>query len=268
VNFEVLGKETSIEGEKQVYFFEWLKYGHGIVGIIAGVFWFWMLYDCIRNEPEAGTWVWVMIILNVPGALLYLLARKLPHMNIRTPAFVKRWTRRDELAAAQYDAHHIGNVFHFVRLGDALRETRDYAKASDAYAKALDKDMGDVTALWGGAITDMQLKRHADARDKLALLMKKEANYKFGEASLVYGRALYALKDYEPARDHLQEHLKRHNNAEARVLPAKILINEGKKDEAKQQLQTVVEDARGLPAFHYRRNRAWIKRAKWLLRRL
>ncbi len=40
--------------------------------LIFGIFWFWMLIDCIKNETDNKTvWVIILIFLNILGAILY-----------------------------------------------------------------------------------------------------------------------------------------------------------------------------------------------------
>jgi asparagine N-glycosylation enzyme membrane subunit Stt3 len=38
--------------------------------------WIWMLFDCIRHEPEKALWLIVIIIGGIIGALVYLFARR------------------------------------------------------------------------------------------------------------------------------------------------------------------------------------------------
>jgi Phospholipase_D-nuclease N-terminal len=50
----------------------------GLFGILALVFWIWMLIDAIQNPSLSGSQriVWVLVIILVPvlGPLIYLLA--------------------------------------------------------------------------------------------------------------------------------------------------------------------------------------------------
>ena len=54
---------------------------HAVVGLLAFIFWLWMLIDAIQNPRLVGNQriVWVLVIIFLPclGALLYLvLGRK------------------------------------------------------------------------------------------------------------------------------------------------------------------------------------------------
>jgi hypothetical protein len=49
-----------------------------VIGVLAFVFWIWMLIDAIKNERLSSTekivWVLVIIFLHALGALIYYLA--------------------------------------------------------------------------------------------------------------------------------------------------------------------------------------------------
>ncbi len=57
-----------------------------LVAIAALLFWIWMLIDCMRREPpdslEKLTWVLVILLGNILGAIIYYIIRKLPRDRI------------------------------------------------------------------------------------------------------------------------------------------------------------------------------------------
>jgi hypothetical protein len=51
----------------------------GILGLLATIFWLWMLIDAIMNEPagaEKILWVVVILFTHLLGAILYFVLRK------------------------------------------------------------------------------------------------------------------------------------------------------------------------------------------------
>ncbi len=50
------------------------------IGVLAFVFWVWMLIDCLKYESSTGNekiiWVLVIVLLNGIGAVLYYLVRR------------------------------------------------------------------------------------------------------------------------------------------------------------------------------------------------
>lgn len=65
-----------------------LIFGAFVVGMFG--FWIWMLIDCATREAEGTnkiTWILILIFVQPPilGAVIYLLARKLPRDKRKAP---------------------------------------------------------------------------------------------------------------------------------------------------------------------------------------
>jgi hypothetical protein len=54
--------------------------GCGLIGLLASIFWIWMIVDCATNARLRGNdkivWILVVIFLHFPGALIYFLFGK------------------------------------------------------------------------------------------------------------------------------------------------------------------------------------------------
>ncbi|GER88276.1 hypothetical protein KDW_24380 [Dictyobacter vulcani] len=61
----------------------------GLVGILATIFWIWMLVDCLKNEPSEGNdkilWVLVIILTHGVGAIIYFFIRRQPRIQSSRP---------------------------------------------------------------------------------------------------------------------------------------------------------------------------------------
>ena len=128
--------------------------------------------------------------------------------------FLNHWQLRRDLQKAQWDARHIGNAFHFVVLGDILRELGQFKKAEQAYVQALQKEPQNQEALWGKAVADAKTRKYASAKEALGVLLTLVSDYKSGDASLLYGRVLFVLKDLAPAKGHFAKHLSQWNHSQ------------------------------------------------------
>jgi hypothetical protein len=239
---------------------------HGL-GVLGTAFWIWAIYDCYQNEPERDTWLWILLIGNVAGAVLYVLLRRLPNLE-RYPAFLRRWTWRHELWQAESAARNIGGAHQFVELGNILRDMRIWVRAGDAYRAALEKDSNNADALWGASQVDLHEQNFKSARSRLDSLVKLDPSYKFGEAQLCLSRSLFFLQVYDAAEAQLRQYLKQWNEPEAHYLFAELLMKRGEVCEARNHLERLVDNVKGSPRFHYRRNRRWLRLALRLLREL
>jgi len=214
----------------------------GLLWLLGTALWVWMLVDCIRRDPDRGLWLWLLILFNFAGALIYFFVRYLPRASVRPPSFLGRWVRRREVLRAEADVRHIGNAYQYVTLGDVLRETGQLARAADAYAQAIAKEPDSAQALWGAASVEMQLGRFEEAKAHLAALMAIDPDYKLGDASLAYGRALLELGELDAARAHLEGHIQRRGDPQANVLLAAVHAERGEPQAARDLLEPLIED--------------------------
>lgn len=230
------------------------------------VFWLLMIYDCVRNDPQKNQWLYLLIFLNFPGAVIYFLVRRLPQIDLPLPRYFARWTQRRELWMAEADARNIGKAHQYAVLGNLLCDMGIFDRAEVAYNTALEKEPKNIQALWGAAFIDMQNKKFTNAKEHLENLLKLEPEYKYGEASLAYGKVLVELQEKEAAKIHLQKHIKQWGHPEAYIMLATILSEEGDRSSACGHLETMIARVRGSSYYHYKRNRHWVTKGKKLLK--
>lgn len=234
----------------------------------SSAFWMLMLFDCARNDPERNTWLWILIFLNFPGAVIYFLVRRLPQMDLPVPNYFRRWMLRDKLWNAEAAVRNIGKAHQYVGLGNVLLELGDYQKATAAFQQALEKEPNNIHALWGVAFIEMRNKDFAKAKEHLETLLKLEPEYKCGEAALYYGKALFELPDWEAAKVHLEKDIKHWSHPESSIMLAVILTKEGESQKAREYLETMLAKVKSSPTYHYRRHLPQIRKAEKLLKTL
>jgi hypothetical protein len=227
-----------------------------------------MIVYCIRNDPERNTWLWVMIIFQPLGAIIYFFARWLPSSSLQPPKFIQKFLRGREIERKRIAASQIGNAHQFVELADTLRDVGRLDDARDAYASALAKDPRHAGALWGAAAVDFRRNDFPAAKDKLVQVLAIDPSYKFGDVSLLYANTLIRLGETNAARDHLEQHTKRWRHPESLFRLAEIRAGEGDVKSARNLLQALIMDVDGSPRAIARRFYFWKGRAKRLLRKL
>ncbi|MEA5619586.1 tetratricopeptide repeat protein [Cronbergia sp. UHCC 0137] len=239
-----------------------------IIGLLMTGFWLLMIYDCVRNEPERQTWLWILLFVNVPGALIYFLARWIYRNNIPLPNYFSRWTRKRELWLAQAEAKNIGKAHQYVILGNLLTDMGIFDQAEVAYQQALEKEPNHPQALWGAALIDIKNKKFVPAKEYLQTLLKIEPDYKYGDASLVYGQTLFNLQELDQAKAHLEIHLKNWSHPEGYITLAKTLAQQGETQAASNYLETMITKIRGSSYYHYKRNSHFIHQGEKLIKNL
>jgi hypothetical protein len=238
------------------------------IALLTSAFWMLMIFDCLRNDPERNTWIWILIFLHFPGAVIYFLIRRLPQLNLPVPNYFRRWMMRDKLWTAEAAVRNIGKSHQYVNLGNVLLEMGDSEKAEEAFTQALDKEPKNTHALWGCAYLEMRQRKFDAARAHLETLLKLEADYKCGEASLLYGKALFELPDWEAAKIYLEKDIKHWSHPEASIMLATIQTQEGNSSAARNCLENMLAKVRSSPTYHYRRHQRSIKKAEKLLKTL
>lgn len=228
----------------------------------------WMVLYCVRNDPERGMWIWIMLLLQPFGAIVYFFVRYLPSSGYQAPAFLRRWRRLRDLPRLETAARQIGNPHQYVLLGDALREMGSSRRALEAYLQALRKEPRNLAALWGAASVEFLLQDFSAARDKLSQVLEQDFTYKFGDVSLLYAKTLLALGDPAAARDHLDRHIRKWRQPEAVYLLARLCADQNDSAAARRHLQGLIDDLDSSPRAIARKSLFWKSRAKRLLRRL
>jgi hypothetical protein len=232
--------------------------------VIGEIFWIWMLIDCIMNEPDKYLWIMILLFTNVPGAIAYFIIKQPVSLRVFAPKLFSRLARGGDIRQAESAAYNTPTGYNYSKFGDICLETGDFKGAGEAYKKALELTPDDIQSLWGAAQVDMKNNSYGDAEQKLEKVMKQDENFRFGEASLAYGKALFELNETKKAGAHLVKYLSKHSQPEAKIMMAQILSGEGAQDEAVRMLDEALMDIKGSPVFYYRTNRKWIGKIKGL----
>jgi hypothetical protein len=261
MDHEFLGPPVSMHGLLWRIFLGWKGWAYL-------VFLAWMLIYCVRNDPERSVWIWVMLVFQPLGVVIYFFARWLPSSSLRPPKFLDRYLRGRELERKRIAASQIGNAHQFVEWGDALSEVGRVAEAGKAYQRALQKDPKSLAALWGAAQVQFEEEQYQAARETLERVLAIDPSYKFGDVSLMYGKTLLKLGDTAAARTHFEQHTRRWRHPESLYLLADICAQSGETAKARELLSSLIMDVDASPKSIARRFYFWKGRAKRMLRKL
>ncbi|MBE9061797.1 tetratricopeptide repeat protein [cf. Phormidesmis sp. LEGE 11477] len=244
-----------------------------LLWLLGSAFWLWMLYECIRSGRQGQQWIWLLIFLNVIGAVMYFVTQWLPaHPEFVSKVggsfgFVSRQDR-DRLWQAEADAKNIGKPTQFITLGNLLFDQKQTEKALEAYQQALEQAPKNAKALWGAAQAAGELKDYSAAKDYLARLLAVDPEFSYGEASLAYGMTLYQMQDTDAALTHLQTHVKSWSSPEAYLMLAEIQARQEDTAAARETLETLIIKVKGFVPFQYRKNQHFVRTAERRLKAL
>ncbi|MBU7584087.1 MAG: tetratricopeptide repeat protein [Nostoc sp. TH1S01] len=235
-----------------------------VVGLLMTGFWLFMLYDCIRNEPERRLWVWILILVNIPGAIAYCFKRWIPRGNIPLPNCRRR--SRKKLWTAE--AKSLETAHQYITFSNnLLYDVGISHPAEAAYKQDLDSEADNLQVLWNAAFIDIKNQDFVQAKQYLQTILKIDPDYQYGDASLVYGETLFALQELEAAKQHLENHIQNWSHPQAYITLAEILSQQGDVETACNHLESIIVKIRESSYFHYKRKQL-ISKAEKLLRTL
>lgn len=143
-----------------------------------------------------------------------------------------------------------------------------FDRAEDAYKQALEKESNNIQALWGAASINLRNKNFESAKEHLDTLLKLDPDYKYGDASLAYGKSLFVLKDFDTAKPHLEKHLKNWAHPEACIMLSAILSKQGSDKGARMCVETMLTKLKGSSYYYYKNNKHFVSKGEKLLRTL
>ena len=231
-----------------------------------------MLYDCAQNSRDR-TWLWIIFILNSPGALLYFATQRLPQMSFYTklPGVSLLLSRANQktkqrLWQAEADARNIGKAHQYAVLGELFLQLRQFDKAKEALANALEKEPDCKLALWGMAQVEAQAENYTKTRQHLESLLNLEPDYLRGDASLAYGQVLYNLQDWDAAGEFLPRDIQKWGHPESYIMLGELHLKAGKRDEARNLLEGMIARVKGGYDFYYKQHKQSVRKAEKLLK--
>ena len=233
--------------------------------LLMTAFQIWMFVDAVRREE----WVWAVFIFIGFGvsALLYffLVYRAAPSATrgFELPGAHSRRRIKELLA----QIHHLDKAHHHSQLGDIYFQQGKLDKAEACYRAALERDPEDIDTRSHLGQCLLRKKKPDDARPLLERVCSENPKHDYGHSLMALAETRTALGEKDAAIATWKQVLEDHSYARARVQLAELYLQTQQPETAQAELREVVADDAHAPAFQRRRERVWVRKAKWLLRR-
>lgn len=242
--------------------------GFGALGAAGAIFWAAMLLYCALRDPEERhIWIFVILFLNIVGAAIYFAVRVLPRLGFGE-RIGGRARRSRAIAATEAEIVHLGEKPHLLaRLALLKLEAGDAAEAERLLRAALAKQ-DDAECRYDLARVLHVRGDLAGAAALLRELVAKDRDFAYGDAMRLLARTLFesgALTEAEPIYAEL---VRTRPSPESRYHFAAVLEAKGDRERARAELDRLKVEAQAAPMFARRRERAWVKQAAALRRRL
>ena len=219
----------------------------------------------IRRRPDTY-WLFVILFLGPLGAIIYLAVEALPDIGLLGQSFkvFPRRKRNHELEAAIHDNPSAGN---YEELGDLYMDDGKIAQARAAFDRAIAARADTPDPFYRRGVCALQMGDAAAAVPDLERVVAKEADYDFHRAAGLLAHAYALTGQQERAEALFREVTKISTLSETYLNFADLLASEGKKAEAREWAQKVLEKKLSMPGYLRRRERPWFRRANEFLKR-
>ena len=243
------------------------------MGFLSHIFYPWGLLieaaaiiHFIRRRPDTY-WIFVILFLGPPGALIYLLVEALPDLGLLRQSF-KKFPRRKRIAQLQMDIRDNPSTGNFEELGDLYMDEGKLELARAAYDKAIAARSDTLDCFYRRGVCLLLLGDEAGALPDLEMTVRKDAGHDFYRAVGLLAHAYAQTGQKEKAEASFRQAIERSTLSETYLNFADFLAAQGRSAEAREWAQKVLDKKPTMPSYLRRRERPWFRRASALLRQL
>ncbi len=237
---------------------------------IGLVFMVWMCIDCIQRK-EHFIWIVIMVVLFPVGAVIYYFAVKNKGQKrgnlFPLPSQPKKEVETEDTMHLKelIKQHH--KAYHYEKLGDVYLEQKKYDLAIPQFQEAIKKDPEMNEARYGLAKSLHGSGKYTEAAEVLEELVALDKKYDYGNA--IFGLAeCYRLSGMESkAMEIYKEVIHSFAFFKAYYHYGRLLDKIGQKQEAIDQMKSLIGSSKDLPEYKLEKERYWIEEAYKFLRK-
>jgi len=229
----------------------------------------WMCMDCIQRK-EHFVWIVIMVVLFPVGAVIYYFAVKTKgakRPNIfPMPSPPKAVENEETLHLKELiKKHH--KAYHYEKLGEAYLNQRKYELAIPQFEEAIKKDPEMNEARYGLGKCFHGLGKYEEAAKILEELIAIDKKYDYGNA--IFGLAeCYRLAGNDArALEAYKEVIDSFAFFKAYYHYGHLLDKLGNKQEAIDQMKSLIGSSKDLPEYKLEKEKFWIEEAYKFLRK-
>ena len=236
---------------------------------IGLVFMVWMCIDCIQRK-EHFIWIVIMVVLFPVGAVIYYFAVKSKgkkRSNLFPLPSKPKEVETEETMHLKGLIKQYHKAYHYEKLGAVYLDQKQYDQAALQFQEAIKKDPEMNEARYGLAKSLHGLGKYTEAAEVLEELIKIDKKYDYGNA--IFGLAeCYRLAGMEPkAMEIYKEVINSFAFFKAYYHYGRLLDKIGQKEEAIDQMKSLIGSSKDLPEYKLEKERYWIEEAYKFLRK-
>ena len=220
----------------------------------------------IRRRPD-GYWLWVIIFLGPIGALVYIGMEVVPDLGLLRQVYdaFGRRKRISQLEAIVRENPAAGN---YEELADLYLDDGKFGRARECYDKAISPRTDHPDPIYRRGIAELHLGDFTAAVRDLEVVTARDPKYDFNRAIGLLAHAYANTGERDQADALFQQATAVSTLSETCLNYATFLAAQGRTAEAREWAQKILSGRAALPRHLQRRDRAWFRKARALLKRV
>jgi hypothetical protein len=224
------------------------------------------LVHFIRRRPE-GLWLWIIIFLGPPGALIYIVMEIVPDLGLLRQS-VDAFGRRKQIRVLEAVVLENQAAGNFEELADLYMDDGQYARARECYDKAILPRADQPDPIYRRGTAKIHLGDFASAVTDLEYVTTRDPKYDFNRAIALLAHAYANIGQAAKAEALFKQATEASTLSETYLNYASFLAAQGRTAEAREWAQRVLAKKPTMPRYLQRRERPWFRKASGLLKSL
>jgi len=212
-------------------------------------------------------WIWIIIFGGAVGSIAYFLIAGMPDWDELKRSFTGP-ARRRRIAVLRAMIRDNPSAGNYEQLGELLVQQKKWGEARDAFDRAI-RSRSDLldTFYWRG-VCALEVGDDVAAIADLQHVVKTDPKYDYSRAQCLLARSLARGGRTEEAAAAFDRLVESSTAAESLVSAAEFYAAHGRQAAALELIETILSRRETMPSYQKRRDRAWLRAAKRLARRL
>ena len=224
------------------------------------------LVHFFRRRPD-GFWLWVIFFGGFLGAAVYIVAEMLPDAGLLRNVY-QGYGRKSRIATVETAIIDNPSAANFEELGELFWDEKKYAKAKDAFDRAIATRSDSPHCFYRRGLCLMALGKPAEALPDFERVASADPKYDSYRAKLMLAAAYAATGRQSEAAPLFAEVMQHSNTPETLYTYAAFLKSQNRSDEARELVAQLLQKKRTLPRYWRRIERPWFRKGQALLKEL
>lgn len=220
----------------------------------------------VKRRPEAY-WFYIILFGGVLGAGVYFVAEVLPDIGLLR-GVAQGFGRKSRIKVVETQIIDNPSAANYEELGELYKDEREFAKAREAFTKAIAARSDSVYTFYYRAQASLGLQDLAAAIPDLERVVASDVKFDYYRAAGLLADAYARTGQPERAAPLFEQVVQISTTPETLYNYASFLKSQGRNQDAREWAEKLLAKKRTLPRYMQRVERPWFRKGKVLLKEL